>query len=703
MVPGVGAFPRAMRRPARARPRRADARARPSAARRCSASAWACSCCSSARSSSSRPRASGCCRATSTPLAPAGCRMPHIGWNEVRFERPSPLIDGLPAAGCAFYHVHSFAARPADAERRARQRRVRRALRDVVARGTVVRRPVPPREVLARTACGCSRTSSACRRPSPARRRARRAMILYPGDRHPRRQGRAADAGRLRRARPSTTPIRWTPPARGSRTARGALHVVDLDGARGGEPANLEHVERIAAEVDVPVQVGGGLRTIGAVRARARAGRHAGRARHGRLPRRRLPRRRRSQEYGERVIVSVDARDGRVATAGWTEQTEMPVRARDRAPAAIAACAGSCTRASSATGCSPGPTSTGVRSVAEAVRGHVRLLGRRLGSLEDLARAGALRQVNLGGVIVGKALYERRFTVAEATPRWTPRVEATGRAGRRLMHYKRVIPCLDVDARPRRQGHRASSTSATPATPSSWPRATTPRAPTSSCSSTSPPPPTSARRSSSWPAARPTTCSSRSRSAAASARSRTPRRCSTPAPTRSRSTRPRCARPELIDELATRFGAQCVVLAIDAKRPVAAAGGRPTWPAGARPTGRDAVAWAREGASAARGRSCSRAWTATAPTTGYDLALTARRRRRGRRAGDRLGRRRRARAPRRGASARAPTRCCARRSSTTGTTRSPRSRSTCATRASPCGPLLSGSHGVATGPTRNRA
>ncbi len=110
-----------------------------------------------------------------------------------------------------------------------------------------------------------------------------------------------------------------------------------------------------------------------------------------------------------------------------------------------------------------------------------------------------------------------------------------------------------------------SSTSATPATPSSWPPTTTARAPTSSCSSTSPPRTRSATRSPSSRAAPPTRCSCRSRSAAASARSPTPRRCSTRAPTRSRSTPPRSQRPELLDELADVFGAQCVVLAIDAK------------------------------------------------------------------------------------------------------------------------------------------
>jgi imidazole glycerol-phosphate synthase subunit HisH len=49
-----------------------------------------------------------------TRLDAGGLRIPHIGWNEVRFERPSPLTRELPAEGCAFYHVHSYAARPTD-------------------------------------------------------------------------------------------------------------------------------------------------------------------------------------------------------------------------------------------------------------------------------------------------------------------------------------------------------------------------------------------------------------------------------------------------------------------------------------------------------------------------------------------------------------------------------------------------------------
>ncbi len=56
----------------------------------------------------------GLLRGPVTRLRSGGLRIPHIGWNEVSFERPSPLTEGLPAQGCPFYHVHSLVARPAD-------------------------------------------------------------------------------------------------------------------------------------------------------------------------------------------------------------------------------------------------------------------------------------------------------------------------------------------------------------------------------------------------------------------------------------------------------------------------------------------------------------------------------------------------------------------------------------------------------------
>jgi imidazole glycerol-phosphate synthase subunit HisH len=56
----------------------------------------------------------GLIRGDVTWLQTGGLRIPHIGWNEVSFERPSPLTAGLPSGGCPFYHVHSLAVRPRD-------------------------------------------------------------------------------------------------------------------------------------------------------------------------------------------------------------------------------------------------------------------------------------------------------------------------------------------------------------------------------------------------------------------------------------------------------------------------------------------------------------------------------------------------------------------------------------------------------------
>jgi imidazole glycerol-phosphate synthase subunit HisF len=85
------------------------------------------------------------------------------------------------------------------------------------------------------------------------------------------------------------------------------------------------------------------------------------------------------------------------------------------------------------------------------------------------------------------------------------------------------------------------------------------------------------------------------------------------------------ARPELIDELAGVFGAQCVVLAIDAKGPASQNGER--WEAhvagGRTPTGRDAVAWAREGVERGAGEILLTSMDRDGTSDGYDLALTA--------------------------------------------------------------------------------
>ena len=190
------------------------------------------------------------------------------------------------------------------------------------------------------------------------------------------------------------------------------LHVVDLDGARSGAPVNLEHVRRIVAGVEVPVQVGGGLRSAEAVRAVLEAG--AARAVLGTAALRDIDFLDQAlADHGDRIVVSVDARRGLLATAGWTEQTEVPAE--------------SAIEALGHRGASRFVYSSierdGMLSGPDLRRGHadrpggarlVHLLRRRLVAGAICGALAALRQVNLTGVIVGTALYEERFGVADA-------------------------------------------------------------------------------------------------------------------------------------------------------------------------------------------------------------------------------------------------------------------------------------------------
>ncbi len=195
------------------------------------------------------------------------------------------------------------------------------------------------------------------------------------------------------------------------------LHMVDLDGARHGTPQNLHHLERVAGELGVPVQYGGGLRTVQAVADALQAG--AARAILGTaafadadfldevVGR-----------FGERIVVSIDTRGGFVSTAGWTETTELPAdavieRMQDRGVRTFVF------TDVDKDGLLGGPDLDAVRRIAGVVRGRFMYSG-GIGTREDLVALAGLRQVNLTGVIVGKALYERRFTVAEGVAALTP-------------------------------------------------------------------------------------------------------------------------------------------------------------------------------------------------------------------------------------------------------------------------------------------
>jgi phosphoribosylformimino-5-aminoimidazole carboxamide ribotide isomerase len=189
------------------------------------------------------------------------------------------------------------------------------------------------------------------------------------------------------------------------------LHVVDLDGAKAGEPRNLDAVERIAAAVECPIQVGGGLRDADSVGAVLDAG--AERVVIGTAALRDPEFLEAMLEaYGERVVVSVDAREGRVALEGWTEAGEEGVVEAVAALSEKGVVRFLCTSIE-VDGTMEGPAIEQLTEIAAATSSQIIASG-GVGELSHLKSLASSVPANVEGAIVGRALYERKFTVTEA-------------------------------------------------------------------------------------------------------------------------------------------------------------------------------------------------------------------------------------------------------------------------------------------------
>ena len=189
------------------------------------------------------------------------------------------------------------------------------------------------------------------------------------------------------------------------------LHLVDLNGAFAGRPVNARAVEAVLAAVEVPTQLGGGIRDAASAEAWLEAG--VDRVILGTLaleaPELVVALARR---HPGRIAVAIDARDGKVAVAGWARQSgvtaiDLARRFEDAGAAAIIY------TDIERDGVLGGLDVAGTVALAEAISTPVIASG-GVGGIEDLRRLKEVEDAGIEGVIVGRALYDGRLEAKAA-------------------------------------------------------------------------------------------------------------------------------------------------------------------------------------------------------------------------------------------------------------------------------------------------
>lgn len=189
------------------------------------------------------------------------------------------------------------------------------------------------------------------------------------------------------------------------------LHLVDLDGAFAGTPQQLAVVAHVTRSIKIPVQLGGGLRSLAALEQAFASGVEravlgtAAIQDEGFL-------REAAYRYPGRILLGIDAKNGRVAVRGWVEATELlaadlAIRAADLPLAAIIY------TDIERDGMLTGPNLGALQQMAQAAR-HPIIASGGIATLDDIKRLATLEPTIVIGALVGKALYEGRLSLNEA-------------------------------------------------------------------------------------------------------------------------------------------------------------------------------------------------------------------------------------------------------------------------------------------------
>ena len=189
------------------------------------------------------------------------------------------------------------------------------------------------------------------------------------------------------------------------------LHLVDLDGAVEGRPVNSEVIENIVNAVQIPIQLGGGIRELKTIEAYLELGIHQvilGTVAYKDPEFVTLA----CREFPDRVILGIDAKKGNVAVEGWTEETDIsPIRmAKDYESLGISKIIYTDIQRD---GMRTGPNVEATKDLAEAVEIPVIASG-GISGIDDVAKILTLSGYGVTGMITGKAIYEGTLNLSDA-------------------------------------------------------------------------------------------------------------------------------------------------------------------------------------------------------------------------------------------------------------------------------------------------
>jgi phosphoribosylformimino-5-aminoimidazole carboxamide ribotide isomerase len=205
---------------------------------------------------------------------------------------------------------------------------------------------------------------------------------------------------------PSAMAARW------EREGAELLHVIDLDGAFKKGPQNVEAVKRIIEKVDMPVQLGGGIRNIETIStfldlgvSRVIIGTEA--IRNPRIVEQAC------QAFPDKIMVGIDARNGMVAIEGWTQTTEQPAIEMAKSFEGLGGLAGIIFTDIHRDGMQTGPNIKETRRMAESVSTPIVASG-GVGDINDIKALTELGPLGVVGVITGRALYDGTLDLKQA-------------------------------------------------------------------------------------------------------------------------------------------------------------------------------------------------------------------------------------------------------------------------------------------------